>query len=131
MKPEKSKLEEKINYRGGRYHTSLLEQVRELRKNQTKAEDIFWDVLRNRQFIDLKFRRQHQIGQFIVDFFCATENLIIEIDGEIHLDSMQREKDISRDRYLKELGYRILRFSNEMIYNEMEKVLDEIRNGVL
>ncbi len=124
-------MEEKINYKGGRYLTSLLAQVRELRKNQTEAEDIFWEIVRNREFLGLKFRRQHQIGQFITDFFCHSENLIIEIDGKIHSNSDQREKDISRDLYLEELGYRILRFSNDEIYNNIEKVLYEIRNAVL
>ena len=62
-------LEENVNYRGGRYYTSLLEQVRELRKNQTEAEEIFWEIIRNRKYIGLKFRRQHQIGRFIADFF--------------------------------------------------------------
>ena len=121
-------MEEKINYRGGSYYTSLLEQVRELRKNQTEAEEIFWEIVRNRGFLGLKFRRQHQVGRFIVDFFCASKNLIVEIDGEIHLNPEQRERDKSRDHYLKELEYKTLRFSNDDIYNNIMEVLDEIEN---
>ena len=123
-------MEEKVNYRGGQYYSSLLEQVRVLRKNQTEAEEIFWQIVRNRKFLGLKFRRQHQIRQFVVDFFCPTENLIIEIDGKIHMNPEQRERDHSRDHYLKELKYKVLRFSNDDIYNNIEEVLDEIKNVI-
>ncbi|MEN8154880.1 MAG: endonuclease domain-containing protein [Acidobacteriota bacterium] len=121
---------EKINYRGGNYYTSLLEQVRILRKNQTEAENIFWELVRNKKFMRLKFRRQHQIGTYIVDFYCPSKRLIIEIDGKIHLNSGQREKDISRDQYLTELGNRILRFTNEQIYNEIGGVFHKIHKVV-
>jgi len=124
-------VERHVNYRGGRYYTSLLEQVRELRKNQTEAEDIFWRIVRNRKYIGLKFRRQHQIGRFITDFFCASKSLIVEIDGKIHLSSTQRERDISRDYYLQSLGYKILRFSNREIFKEIDIVLEKIRTAVL
>ncbi len=119
-------MEEKVNYRGGNYYSSLLEQARGLRKKQTKAEKIFWELVRRKKFLGLKFRRQHQIDRFIVDFFCASKNLIIEIDGKIHINSEQHARDIARDQYLNELGFEILRFSNEQIFYEIENVKDEI-----
>ncbi len=118
--------DEIVNYRGGRYYTSLLELVRELRKKQTTAEQIFWELVRNKRFLGLKLRRQHQIGTYIVDFFCPSEKLIIEIDGKIHLGSNQKKKDISRDLYLKELGCKIVRFANDKIYNDIEMVIKTI-----
>ncbi len=102
--------------------------ARELRKNSTPAEKILWQHLRGRQFSDLKFRRQHPIPPFIVDFYCPQFQLIIELDGEIH--KYQKEEDLSRQEWLSEIGYKIIRFNNDQVLNELDSVLREIRQIV-
>ncbi|MCK4667640.1 DUF559 domain-containing protein, partial [Candidatus Dependentiae bacterium] len=113
-------------YRGGFYFSGLVEKARELRKKQTSAEAILWTLLRNRKFLNLKFRRQHQIGDYIVDFYCDELKLIIELDGEIHNEKKQKKKDQKRDKYLKSLGYNVLRFKNKQIFNNIQKVFETI-----
>ena len=86
-------------------------RAKELRFNQTAAERLLWNHLRNRQVNNLKFRRQHPFGPFIVDFYCAEAKLILEIDGDTHLD--QVEYDQKRTSWLEEQGSRVIRFTNE------------------
>ncbi len=117
-----------MTYRGGLVSTTLLERVRELRKNQTSAENIFWEIVRGKRFLGLKFRRQHQIGNYIVDFYCHSEKLIIELDGGIHNEPEQQKRDRQRDDYLKSLGHQILRFKNQDIFNNLEEVIETITN---
>ena len=85
--------------------------AKELRGKETKAEKILWSYLSNRQ-LNVKFRRQHPISQFIVDFYCHEVKLVIEEDGEIHATQKQREYDQWRDEHLKNLGLHILRYKN-------------------
>lgn len=118
------------NYRGGMYFAGMIERVRELRKSQTNAEEIFWELVRNRQFMGLKFRRQHQIGHYIVDFYCHSERLIIEFDGEVHNTPKQKKKDEIRDKYLKSLGNKVLRFSNAELIEDTENVLNTIKKSL-
>ncbi len=118
------------HYRGGMYFTGMIEWVRELRKNQTKAEGIFWELVRNKQFMRLKFRRQHQIGLYIVDFYCHSERLIVEFDGEVHNTSEQRKKDEKRDKYLKRLGNKVLRFSNAELFDNTVNILQIIAESL-
>lgn len=105
----------------------LKERRRELRKNQTKAEEILWWYLRDRK-MGVKFKRQHSVGGYILDFCCSEKKLIIELDGEIHNTEEAKQNDAVRDKYFKELGYTILRFKNEEVENreKLEKVLDEM-----
>jgi len=103
--------------------------ARELRKNQTDAEKLLWSRLRNRQLEGCKFRRQEPIGPFIVDFVCLEIALILELDGGQH--SMQRERDDQRTHYLQTLGYRVLRYWNHEVLNEIDAVLETIRNAVM
>lgn len=105
----------------------FLDRRRELRKNQTKAEEILWFELRNNK-LGTKFKRQHSIGGYIADFYCQKYKLIIELDGEIHNTKEAEEYDEVRDKYFKELGYKILRFQNSEVENDTEKVLDKIKN---
>jgi len=104
------------------------ENARILRKELTKAEAILWKSLRNRKLAGVKFRRQHPIKQFIVDFYCASKKLAIEIDGAIHDPEDAKEYDENRSHELEEIGIRILRFSNEQVVYEMDEVLNQIRN---
>ena len=101
---------------------------RELRKNQTYAEQKLWSALRNRRLEGRKFRRQHSIGKYTVDFFCHEEKLVIEIDGDSHNNIGSMQYDIDRDDFLTERGNKILRFTNDEIYYHFEEVLNEIKN---
>jgi uroporphyrinogen-III synthase len=86
-----------------------------MRTVDTYAEKIAWELLRNRRMFGLKFRRQVPIESFIVDFYCHELRLIVELDGEVHDDLEQIEKDGQRNTRLKELGYRVLRVANGMV----------------
>ena len=99
-------------------------RARELRRQGTPAEDVLWEFLRDRRFRGCKFRRQHPLGPFIVDFCCPSRRLIIELDGDIHEE--QQEQDAARTRHLEAFGYRVLRFDNLDIANRMDHVLETI-----
>src|SRR3989338_11445231 len=110
------------------HNNKILEGRRkELRKNQTKAEEMLWWYLRG-QKLGVKFKRQHSIGGYILDFYCPEKKLIIELDGEIHNTKEAKEYDAVRDKYFKELGYKVLRFKNRELENDTEKVLDRIKS---
>jgi len=104
----------------------LKERARELRQSQTDAEAVFWELVRDRQFEGLKFRRQHQIGDYIVDFYCHEQRLVVELDGEVHDDPEQKKHDAQRDKYLESIGNQILRFKNKTLLETTEKVFQEI-----
>ena len=107
----------------------LKEYARQNRRQPTPAENILWQELRgSRQGI--KFRRQHAIGFFIVDFLCVAAKLIIEVDGEIHCSSEQAEYDTGRTFTLTELGYRELRFSNQQVLTSLDNVLVTIAQSL-
>lgn len=127
---ERDKTERGSSYRGGFKFSGLVDKARELRKNQTNAEEIFWKLVRNRKFENLKFRRQHQIGSYIVDFYCDEYKLIIEFDGDIHNTKEQQRHDSIRDKYLTSLGNRVLRFKNEELLNNPESVLETISSSL-
>ena len=96
----------------------------------TEAEKVLWEQLKNRKCNGLKFRRQHPIHWYIADFYCHEKRLAIEVDGGIHLTSSIKENDENRSAELDRLGISVLRFTNEMVLKELEKVLQEIRNFV-
>jgi len=100
-----------------------------LRKNLTSAEAVLWNLIKNRQLEGRKFRRQHSIGNCIVDFSCPSENLIVELDGDVHGDYHQIQKDTVRDRYLQDLGFTIQRFENKFVFQDPDYVLAEIKKG--
>lgn len=102
----------------------LLERAKEMRKNPTPAEAALWDALRNRN-LEQKFRRQHPVGEYIVDFVCIEKNLIIEVDGEIH--QYQLDKDAERQLILEEkANFILIRFSNKEILEDITIVLSKI-----
>ena len=104
---------------------TLLERAKEMRKNPTKAEAVLWDVLRKKDFV-YKFRRQHPIYKYIADFVCLEKRLIIEVDGEIH--AYQLDEDAERQLILEEKkGFKVLRFSNEEVLNNIQAVKSKIR----
>ena len=98
-----------------------------LRNKSTSAEVTLWNYLKNSQ-LGRKFRRQHSIGNYITDFCCPSEKIIIELDGNVHGGYSQIEKDEIRDKYLEDLGLRILRFENRLVFQEPDYVLNEIKN---
>jgi very-short-patch-repair endonuclease len=100
------------------------ERSRALRTAASPAERILWPKLRGRRFAGLKFRRQHVIESFIVDFYCAEISLILEIDGETHLGKEQLDQ--ARQRCLEGQGHKVLRFWNTDIYDDLEVVLEAI-----
>jgi very-short-patch-repair endonuclease len=100
-------------------------RARELRKNQTAAEILLWNRLRNRQLLGLKFRRQRPVGSYIADFACIEAGLVIELDGGQHVE--QAVYDSARMQAMKQLGFRTLRFWNHEVLNETEAVLEKIR----
>ncbi len=102
------------------------EKARALRKRETAAEKKLWNALRNKKTGDFKFRRQHPIGYYIVDFYCNEKYLIIEIDGSIHDEEDNKEYDRIRQEQLENIGYKFLRFSNNDVINSLDKVLGEI-----
>lgn len=108
-----------------RIHPAILAHAREMRHPQTPAEATLWRVLRNRQ-TGFKFRRQHPIYRFIIDFYCAEAKLLIEIDGTSHLESNQKEYDQVRTEYLEELGYKVIRFTNDDVRYNIKGVAGEI-----
>ncbi|MEZ4887702.1 MAG: endonuclease domain-containing protein [Chitinophagales bacterium] len=91
-----------------------------LRKNQTPAEKVLWELVRNKQLGGFKFRRQHIIGVFIVDFVCIGAKLVIEVDGRIH--DFQKEYDEARTKFLNVEGFEVIRFKNEEVLYDIEKV---------
>lgn len=106
----------------------LLERAKEMRKNPTKAEAALWKVLRKKDFV-FKFRRQHPIYKYIVDFVCLEKNLIIEVDGIIH--DYQLDEDAQRELVLEQKkGFKVIRFSNEEVLNDIEGVKAKIREEI-
>jgi very-short-patch-repair endonuclease len=105
----------------------LSERRKKLRKNQTEAEEKLWWYLKDKR-LGVKFRRQHSIGGYILDFICKEKKLIIEIDGEIHKKKENMEYDAVRDKYFEELSYKVLRFTNDEVENDVRKVVGEIQN---
>ncbi len=119
---------EKTHYRGGYDFEGLIERARELRQKQTPAEELFWELVRDRRFLGLKFSRQHQLGDYILDFYCAEQKLAIELDGPIH-DS-RLKKDQKRDAYLTSQGVRVQRISNRALLNDTSATLSSIASQI-
>ena len=109
-------------------HRHNVTAARELRTRETPAEVILWEALRDRRLDGLKFRRQHPIGRFVVDFCCAERSLAIELDGEVHAG--QGAHDVERAALLATAGYRIVRVPNQEVHDDLAEVLATIRAAV-
>jgi very-short-patch-repair endonuclease len=101
-----------------------------LRHTMTAAEKVLWNELKNRKLMGLKFRRQHPIHCYIADFYCHEQKLVIEVDGGIHDDEGQIEHDTTRTEELNHFGIKLLRFKNEEVLLNIEKVLEKIGNQI-
>lgn len=100
--------------------------TRELRKNMTPWERKLWNVLRNRQVKNLKFRRQFKIGRFVVDFCCLECKLVVELDGGHHLEPENLIADQKRQKYIQSLGFKVLRFQNLDVDSNLDGVVQRI-----
>lgn len=107
-----------------------IEICRYLRQHPTPEEELLWMHLRNKQLGGLKFRRQHPVAGFILDFYCTQLQLGIEIDGGIHREKENREYDLERTRILGENGIRVIRFWNSDVLGKVETVLAKIQSFV-
>ena len=101
-------------------------QARSFRKKPTDAEARLWSELRNRELLGFKFRRQHPLGNRILDFYCEEAKLALELDGSGHFYDLKREDDLDREIELYEKGVRVLRFSNSDVFENMDGVLNLI-----
>jgi len=106
--------------------SKLYQYGRELRRELTVAEKLLWAELRNRKLNGLKFRRQHPLDKFIVDFYCNEKKLIVELDGGVHDEKINKEYDEARSVMLAGLNIVVLRFKNEDVINNMKEVLKKI-----
>jgi adenine-specific DNA-methyltransferase len=106
----------------------MVEIARQFRKEPTRSEAILWQALRNRKLDGRKFRRQQPIGNFIVDFFCASERLIVEVDGEIH--ESQKDLDQQRQELLESLGLRFVRLNSYVVETNLSTALNKIRDAL-
>ena len=104
----------------------LKDRRRKLRSDNTKPEQILWQNVKNRNLKNSKFRRQFSFGYYIVDFYCKEKKLVIELDGDSHFTERGKEYDLQRDNYLKGLGLKILRITNDEIFSNLQNVLDKI-----
>lgn len=100
---------------------------RELRNNLTPAEAALWKMLKGKQLEGRKFRRQHSVGNYILDFYCPSEQIAIELDGQGHFEATQAEYDRERDLFLNHYGIRVLRFENKWVWDNPEGLLDTVR----
>ena len=107
----------------------LLSWAREMRGRMTDAETLLWTLLRNRRIAGTKFRRQHPMGRYILDFYCIEKKLCIELDGGQHDDA--RDYDQQRDAWLHAQGVRVCRFWNNQMLTETEAVLEVIYHEII
>ena len=104
----------------------IFRRAKELRKNMTNAEKILWEELKDKKLGGLKFRNQHPISKYILDFYCHNKKIGIEIDGEIHNDKARKFYDTDRTENLYSFGIKIIIFKNEEIFNNIEDVKKKI-----
>ena len=100
-----------------------------LRNNLTPAEAFLWKQLKNSQLEGRKFRRQHSIGNYIVDFYCPGEQLAVELDGNGHFNAAAEEYDKERDLFIAQFGIVVLRFENKQVFDNLDNVLQEIKSN--
>ena len=103
----------------------IFEKARLLRENMTEAEVVLWEYLRQHP-LGYKFRRQHPLGIYIVDFYCHKLKLVIEVDGSVHGDPEVREADTERQRQLELEGLKVVRFTNEDVMKNRDKLVEQI-----
>jgi very-short-patch-repair endonuclease len=122
-----------LKRRGGKSQINNLPHLKRFRKklrnSLTPAEAKFWKIVQNSNFEGRKFRRQHSIGNFILDFYCPSEKLAIELDGEVHFTDSSKVYDFERRQFLEQNGIKILRFENKRVFEDLDWVIDVIKNN--
>ena len=108
----------------------LKEFARHNRREMTRSETVLWDALRS-EFRGIKFRRQHPIGDYIADFLCLTEKLVVEVDGGYHDNPQQQQEDQWRKEYLQSKGYHVMRFKNEEVDTDVKGVIRSIKEELI
>ena len=106
---------------------NLKPQRKHLRNHSTSAESTLWNCLKNSQLEGRKFRRQHSIEFYILDFFCSSERINIELDGQEHFEGYGLVENEKRDEFLKSLNIKVLRFENKQVFENINWVLNEIK----
>jgi len=107
---------------------AIIEAARLLREKMTRSEKMLWEKLNRKQIHGLRFRRQHPIDIFIADFYCHKVKLVVEIDGEIH--NNQKDYDIGRSAEMEKYDIKVIRFTNEEVEFNIEKVLVNIERSI-
>ncbi|NER15617.1 endonuclease domain-containing protein [Spongiivirga citrea] len=100
---------------------------KDLRKKLTPSEAYLWKFLKAKQLDGKKFAKQHSIGNYIVDFYLASDKLIIELDGEVHNNPQSEEYDAKRTAYFNSLDFKVIRFENKRVFDDLDGVLNEIK----
>jgi very-short-patch-repair endonuclease len=113
-----------------RYNPRLKSRARSLRANLTDAEQRLWARLRRKQILGLQFYRQKPIGNYIADFYAPSARLVVEVDGSQHFEPSQAEHDRQRADYLKQMGLRVLRYTDRQVLLELDSVAEEIFRAV-
>jgi very-short-patch-repair endonuclease len=108
----------------------MLGKAKELRKNMTSAENLLWQKLRRKEVMGARFRRQHPINRFIADFYCHQAKLVIEVDGPYHNEDDQQLYDDGRSKELKDFGIEIIRFTNDEVEANIDKVIEKIKEKI-
>lgn len=107
----------------------LFQRAQDLRKRETEAEKILWEKLSNKQ-LGVKFRRQHPLYRFVVDFYCHELQLVVEVDGSTHDLAEQANYDEFRTMLINQLDIKVIRFRNDEVFEELDKVLETIRQHI-
>ena len=108
--------------------TQLKKFRKRLRNNLTAAEAFLWKHLKNKQLHGRRFRRQFGVGNYILDFYCPAEKLVVELDGDSHYSEKGIARDLKRDKFLNSLGIKVIRFENCEVFDNIEGVLEIIKN---
>ena len=106
---------------------AIFERANSLRNNLTASEKYLWNELKNNKIKGYRFKSQHPVSRFIVDFYCHKAKLVIEIDGSIHNEQDIIERDEGRTSELEEFGLKVIRFTNEQVIGNIENVISEIK----
>jgi very-short-patch-repair endonuclease len=119
-------MRQKSNFRGDYPFPTLTGFAREMRKAPTDAEKVLWEELRKHRLLGLHFRRQHQIGNTIADFYCHEKRLVVEVDGPVHLREERKDADKVKNEYLDFAGMKVVRVTNADVLENMDGVLEKI-----
>ena len=112
------------------YNSKNINFAKSMRSNMTKEEAIIWRMVRAKRFLGFKFKRQVLVGDYIVDFLCPEKNLIIELDGGQHNEPDNILKDNNRTIYLQNIGYKVIRFWNNEVINNIDGVYEVIKRNL-